>query len=121
MSIKLFLSLGAGNLNTGFDRINSRLEVDGKLVSQTQGSLPSNSELQDLHYQWQFGYAAYYENCVNLLRGSIELESTGITGFSVTSFEETTIELAREMRRWLDSSSLREIGTQLHDRLIHSG
>jgi CHASE2 domain-containing sensor protein len=118
MSIKLFLSLGAGNLNTGFDRINSRLEVDGKLVAQTQGSLASNLELQDLHYQWQFGYAAYYENCVNLLRGSIELESTGITGFSVTSFEETTIELAREMRRWLDSSSLREIGTQLHDRLI---
>jgi CHASE2 domain-containing sensor protein len=118
MSIKVFLNLGAGNLNTGFDRINSRLEVDGKLVAQTQGSLPSNSELQNLHYQWQFGYAAYYENCINLLRGSIEIESTGITGFSVTSFEETTIELARAMRQWLDISSFCEIGTQLHDRLI---
>lgn len=121
MSIKLFLNLGAGNLNSGFDRINSRLEIDDALVAQTQASLPGNSELQDLHYQWQFCYAAYYENCVSPLRNdpdSIEIDRTGITGFSVSSFAETTTELAREMRQWLDTSSFGEISTQLHQHLI---
>jgi CHASE2 domain-containing sensor protein len=126
MSIKVFLSLGAGNLNSGFDRIDSRLEIDGKLVAKTQGSLPGNPELQDLHYQWQFCYAAYYESCLNLLRNQplpqpqparIELDSTGITGFSISTFEETTIELAKEMRQWLDNSSFRKISHQLQSGL----
>ncbi len=120
MSNQVFLSLGAGNLNVGFDRIDSRLEVDGKLVAKQQASLPSNSELQDLHYQWQFCYAAYYDNCLDPLRGNggttIELDSTGIAGFSVTSFAETTIDLAREMRHWLDSSSFSAIGADLQQR-----
>jgi CHASE2 domain-containing sensor protein len=117
MSSKVFLNLGAGNLNSGFDRIESRLEIDGRLVAKSRASLPSNAELQDLYYQWQFGYTAYYDNCVELLRGSssqrIELDDTGITGFSVTTFAETTIELARAMRGWLDSSSFREIGDRI--------
>jgi CHASE2 domain-containing sensor protein len=123
MSSKVFLNLGAGNLHSGFERIESRLEIDGKLVAKTQASLPSNLELQDLHYQWQFCYAAYYDNCGDLLRGTssnIELDATGMTGFSVTTFAETTIELAREMRRWLDSSSFREIGDRLYG-LCHYG
>lgn len=122
MSSKVFLNLGAGNLNSGFDRIDTRLEVDGKLVAKTQASLPSNAELQELHYQWQFCYAAYYDNCGDLLRGNssnIELDDTGITGFSVTTFAETTLELAREMRRWLDSSSFREIGDRLSELCSH--
>ena len=121
MSIKLFLNLGAGDLHSGFDRINSRLEVDGTLVTQTQASLPGNSALQDLHYQWQFCYAAYYENCVSHLRNhhnSIEIDRTGITGFSVSSFAETTTELAQAMRQWLDTSSFGEISTQLDQHLL---
>ncbi len=117
MSSKVFLNLGAGNLNIGFERIETRLEVDGKLVAKIQASLPSNLELQELHYQWQFCYAAYYDNCGSLLRsnsGNIELDDTGIAGFSVTTFAETTIELAREMRLWLDNSSFREIGDRLY-------
>jgi CHASE2 domain-containing sensor protein len=121
MSITAFLSLGSGNLTTGFDRISFRLELAGQLIAQTQASLPGNSALQDLHYQWEFCYAAYYDNCVDSLRGAnnrrIELESTGISGFSVTSFAETTIELAREMRQWLNSGSFGKIGTQLTNQL----
>ena len=96
MSIKVFLSLGAGSLSDGFDRIDSRLEVDGKLVAKLQGSLPGNSELQDLYYQWQFYYAAYYDNYPHSVRGDaveIELDRTGVTGFSVTSFAQTRLKL----------------------------
>jgi CHASE2 domain-containing sensor protein len=110
MSSKVFISLGAGSLSEGFDLINSRLEVDGKLLAQYQGSLPGNSELQDLYYQWQFHYAAYYDNYpyAHSLRSNaakIELDSTGVTGFSVTSFAETQIQLEAQMLDWLDSSS----------------
>jgi CHASE2 domain-containing sensor protein len=120
MSIKIFLNLGAGNLNGGFDRINSRIEVNGRLVAQQQGSLPGNATLQELHYRWQFDYAAYYDNYFHAVRGEaakIELDNTGVTGFSVTSFEQTRIELERQMRSWLDNSCLSQIGTYLRSRV----
>ncbi|WP_295620224.1 CHASE2 domain-containing protein [Chamaesiphon sp. GL140_3_metabinner_50] len=120
MSIKIFINLGAGNLNEGFDRTNSRIEVEGRLVAQQQGSLPGNATLQELHYRWQFDYAAYYDNYFQAIRGNaaeIELDNTGVTGFSVTSFEQTRIELERQMRSWLDNSSLSQIGTYLRSRV----
>ena len=116
MSIALFLSLGAGSLSSGFDRINSRLEVDGKLVAQLQGSLPSNSQLQDLYYQWQFYYAAYYDNYPQPVRGDdlqIELDSTGVTGFSVTSFDRTRAQLETQMLAWLETSSFSTLAAPL--------
>ena len=121
MSIVLFLNLGAGSLSSGFDRINSRLEVDGKLVAQLQGSLPGNPELQDLCYQWQFYYAAYYDNYPQPVRGDnpqIELDSTGITGFSVTSFDRTRQQLETQMREWLDCRSFSTLAAPL---LLHAG
>ena len=116
MSIALFLSLGAGSLSSGFDRINSRLEVDGQLIAQLQGSLPGNPELQDLYYQWQFYYAAYYDNYPQPVRGDppqIELDSTGVTGFSVTSFAQTRAKLEAEMLAWLDTSSFSTLAEPL--------
>jgi CHASE2 domain-containing sensor protein len=120
MSSKVFLSLGAGSLSRGFDRINSRLEVNGKLIAQQQGSLPANSELQDLYYQWQFCYAAYYENYAHPVRGDapkIELDLTGITGFSVTSFAQTRVQLEAQMQEWLDCSCFRSIGAHFREEL----
>jgi CHASE2 domain-containing sensor protein len=116
MSIKVFLSLGVGSLSGGFDRINSRLEVDGKLVAQLQGSLPGNLELQDLYYQWQFYYAAYYDDYPQRMRGDaakIELDHTGVTGFSVTSFAQTRLKLEAQMLDWLDSSSFSTLAEPL--------
>ncbi|WP_310413353.1 CHASE2 domain-containing protein [Chamaesiphon sp. OTE_8_metabat_110] len=116
MSIALFLSLGAGSLSSGFDRINSRLEVDNQLVGQLQGSLPGNPELQTLYYQWQFFYAAYYDNYLHAVRGEppkIELDTTGVTGFSVTSFAQTRAKLEAEMLAWLDTSAFSALAEPL--------
>ncbi len=120
MSGKIFLNLGVGNLSEGFAQISSRLEIDGKLVAQKYGSLPSNSALQDLYYRWQFYYAAYYENYPNPLRGEdieIELDPTGITGFSVSTFQETRINLERAMGEWLDKECFEPISLDLRDKL----
>lgn len=95
-------------MSGGFERIDSRLEIDGKLVAKLQGSLPGNSELQDLYYQWQFYYAAYYDNYPHSVRGDaveIELDRTGVTGFSVTSFAQTRMKLEAQMQGWLDCRS----------------
>jgi CHASE2 domain-containing sensor protein len=120
MSGKIFLNLGVGNLSAGFAQISSRLEIDGKLVAQKYASLPGNSALQDLHYRWQFYYAAYYENYPNPMRGEnleIELDPTGITGFSVSTFQETRINLERDMRQWLDTPCFEAISLDLQDKL----
>jgi CHASE2 domain-containing sensor protein len=120
VSGKIFLNLGVGNLSEGFAQISSRLEIDGELVAQKYGSLPSNSALQDLYYRWQFYYAAYYENYPNPLRGEeieIELDSTGITGFSVSTFKETRIDLERAMGEWLDCECFEPISRDLRHKL----
>jgi CHASE2 domain/CHAT domain len=120
VSGKIFLNLGVGNLSEGFAQISSRLEIDGKLVAQKYGSLPSNSALQDLYYRWQFYYAAYYENHPNPLRGDeieIELDSTGITGFSVSTFQETRINLEQAMGEWLDRECFEPISRDLRHKL----
>jgi CHASE2 domain-containing sensor protein len=120
VSGKIFLNLGVGNLSEGFAQISSRLEIEGKLVAQKYGSLPSNSALQDLYYRWQFYYAAYYENYPNPMRGEeieIELDSTGITGFSVSTFQETRIDLERAMRQWFDCECFEPISLDLRDKL----
>jgi hypothetical protein len=108
VSIKVFLNLGAGNLSVGFDRINSRIEVNGKSIAQQQASLPANPQLQDLFYLWQFYYAAYYDRYPCQSRGEgaeIELDLTGVTGFSVTSFDRTRVQLETQMREWLNCGS----------------
>ncbi|PSB40144.1 hypothetical protein C7B77_28760, partial [Chamaesiphon polymorphus CCALA 037] len=124
MSIAVFLSLGAGSLNGGFDRIECRLEVNGKLVARLQGSLPSNSELQDLYNQWQFYYAAYYENYAHPVRGDgaeIELDPAGVTGFAVTSFGQIRADLELGMQQWLDCSSFGQIGDRVRQAAIADG
>jgi CHASE2 domain-containing sensor protein len=120
MSIKVFLSLGQGNLSAGFSQVTARWERNGQLVAQQQGSLPSNSELQKLQRQWQFYYAAYYDNYIGDLRANsseIEIENTGVTGFSVTTFQEARHKLEQEMLNWLDSSSFDPINRQLRSQL----
>jgi CHASE2 domain-containing sensor protein len=120
MSSKVFLSLGQGNLNEGFSQVTARLESSGQLVAQQQGSLLGNIELQNLQRQWQFYYAAYYDHYSGDLRendSSIEIEHTGVTGFSVTSFQETRHKLQQEMCKWLDSSSFDPINRHLRSKL----
>jgi CHASE2 domain-containing sensor protein len=124
MSSKVFLSLGQGNLNEGFSQVTARLESSGQLVAQQQGSLPNNIELQNLQRQWQFYYAAYYDHYSGDLRendtphdSSIEIEHTGVTGFSVTNFQETRHKLQQEMCKWLDSSSFESINRHLRSKL----
>jgi CHASE2 domain-containing sensor protein len=116
MSNKVLLKLGAGNLHEGFQHISSVLEKDGRIIAQVQGSLPPNPELQSLYYRWQFSYAAYYETAQSIVRGEhppIEIEDTGIEGFSENTFQETYTQLQQCMFEWLESPSFSKISNQL--------
>jgi CHASE2 domain-containing sensor protein len=116
MSHKVLLKLGAGNLHEGFQHISAVLEKDGHIIAQVQGSLPCNPELQSLYYRWQFSYAAYYEPVQSIVRGQyaeIEIEDTGIEGFSENTFQETYTQLQQCMWEWLESPSFSKISNQL--------
>ena len=121
MSSKVFLNLGSGNINIGFDRISCRLERDGKIVVQMQGGLPGNSGLQSLYDQWQFCYEAYYDNHPNVVRGNrsgIEIDNTGVTGrYSEPIFQEDCNNLEQSMQRWLNDNLFYPIDCQLRNNL----
>jgi CHASE2 domain-containing sensor protein len=119
MSNKIFLKLGTGNLQTGWSQVSAVLEKNGRTIAQVQGSLPHNLQLQNLYSLWQFGYAAYYEQFFGVLRGQhpeIEVEDTGIEGFSVTTFQEASEQLQHCMLTWLESPSFSAINNQMRLR-----
>jgi CHASE2 domain-containing sensor protein len=119
MASTIFLNLGAGSFHSGFDQVRCRLVRDAELVNQTRGSLPGNSRLQDLHQQWQSLYDAFYCNSYSLRGGdsTIEIDNTGITGYSVATFQEARTDLERCMRLWLDSTLFNPISSQLRTEL----
>jgi CHASE2 domain-containing sensor protein len=119
MSNRVLLKLGNGNLQNGFQQVSLVLEKNGSVISQEQGSLPGNVELHDLYNRWKFGYEAYYETSLSTLRGhgaEIEIEDTGIEGFSTSTFPETCAEFQQRMVEWLESASFSKIGNQMRLR-----
>jgi CHASE2 domain-containing sensor protein len=116
MSNKVLLRLGAGSLPTGWPQISATIEKHGRTIAQTQGSLPNNLELQNLYRRWQFCYVSHYEQSFSILRGNyseIEIEDTGIAGFSANTFQETNSQLQQCMLDWLASPSFSNINNQL--------
>jgi hypothetical protein len=113
---KVRLQLGDGNLQNGFRQINLVLEKNGSVIAQEQGSLPGNIELYNLSNRWKFGYDAYYDSSLNKLRSygaDIEIEDSGIEGFSTSTFAETCAEFQQCMEEWLESVSFSEIGREM--------
>ncbi len=113
MSKKVLLKLGAGNLQDGFQQISLELEKNGERIVKEHGELPANPQLQNFFRLWEFGYGAFYENSLMTLRshpGEIEIEESGIEGFSTIDFPETCAQLRQCMRDWLASASFSRIG-----------
>jgi hypothetical protein len=119
MSNKILLKLGTGNLQTGWLQVSAVLEKSGRTIAQVQGSLPNNLQLQHLYSLWQFGYEAYYEQSFSVLRGQhpeIEVEDTGIEGFSAITFQEACNQLQHCILTWLESPSFSNINNQIRLR-----
>ena len=122
----VFLRLGQGNLQTGFSTVNVRLEGSGGLIAQKSGCLPADLDLARFLMEWQFLYAAFYEQQRYRLRGEggqvieaveeledIEFEETGITGYSEQEFREIVKALCFQMQTWLNSAGMLEINNLL--------
>ena len=125
MSKVVFLRLGQGNLQTGFSTVNVRLEGSGGLIAQKSGCLPADLDLARLLMEWQFLYAAFYDQQRYRLRGEgvqvatveeleeIEFEETGITSYSEQEFREIVEAVHCQMQTWLNSAGMLEINNLL--------
>ncbi len=129
----VFLRLGHGDLQTGFPTVDVRLEDGGGLIAQKSGWLPDNRDLARFLMEWQFLYAAFYDQQRYRLRGEvveaiapvpvvedfddIEFEETGITGYSEQAFREIGKAVGCQMQTWLSSAGMVEINNLLRTRL----
>lgn len=133
MSKVVFLRLGHGDLQAGFPTVDVRLEDGGSLIAQKSGWLPDNRDLARFLMEWQFLYAAFYDQQRYRLRGEvveaitpvpvvedfddIEFEETGITSYSEQAFREIGKAVGFQMQIWLNSAGMVEINNLLRTRL----
>ncbi len=126
----VFLRLGQGDLQTGFPMVDVRLEGGSGLVAQKSGCLPGDRDLARFLMEWQFLYAAFYDQQRYRLRGEggqavatmvatveeleeIEFEETGITSYSEQEFREIGKAVRCQMQTWLNSAGMVEINNLL--------
>jgi|GEM_PF-2470971 len=129
----VFLRLSHGDLQTGFPTVDVRLEDGSSLIAQKSGWLPDNRDLARFLMEWQFLYAAFYDQQRYRLRGEvveeiaplpvvedfddIEFEETGITSYSEQAFREIGKAVGFRMQTWLSSAGMVEINNLLRTRL----
>ncbi|MGG6269041.1 CHASE2 domain-containing protein [Leptolyngbya sp. AN03gr2] len=120
MSNIVYLRIGQGDFTQGFAEVWMRLEVNKMLVAQESGSLPPQPELHQLYENWRFLHEAFYEQRHVRGRSAIEIEATGITGFSEANFRQVSEQVRTVMQRWLSSEPFMNIERQLRTMLNRS-
>jgi hypothetical protein len=100
----VILSLGKGNLQTGFPDIKAHLwENDNPYPMKFMGALPAAPDLGELYRRWQLLYSALYQRLDWFPR--IEIDDADITNISYTEFNELCCELSARLNAWLDSEA----------------
>jgi CHASE2 domain-containing sensor protein len=112
----VLLSLGKGNLQTGFPVITAQLwENDNPYPMKFMGALPAAPDLGELYRRWQLLYSALYQRLDWFPR--IEIDDADITNISYTEFNELCCELSARLNAWLDSEAFRNIDRELRTQL----
>ncbi|NJO50646.1 MAG: CHAT domain-containing protein [Leptolyngbyaceae cyanobacterium RM2_2_4] len=115
MSQLVVLSLGTGDLHSGFPAVTAQLwERDGLHPMKFAGSLPAAPKLPEIYRSWQLLYGAL---CCRLDCSRIEVEVADITNVSAVEFDDLCKQLADQMNVWLNSDPFRNIDQQLRTRL----
>jgi CHASE2 domain-containing sensor protein len=110
------LSLGPGNLQTGFDAVTAQLwEPEHPQPMKSRGSLPPAPGLADLYRGWQLLYLAL-SDCLNL-HPRLEVQTAGITNVSEVDFQALCQQLQTQLNLWLNSEAFHNIDQQLRTYL----
>lgn len=121
---KLVLSLGHGDLQSGFPAVTAQLwQENSTRWMKFRGSLPAAPEICQLYKDWQSQYLTSYQ-CLDLhprleiLDSSEEVSEE--PGFSSEKFSNLCDRFSDSINGWLDSELFRKINDGLLKNLINS-
>jgi CHASE2 domain-containing sensor protein len=116
MSQRVVLSLGIGDLYSGFPAVTAYLwEGSDPHPIKWVGSLPPAPKIAELYRFWQLLYEALHLRLDWHPR--IEIEAADVTNVSQVEFSDLCQQLARQMNSWLNSEPFRSIDQPLRTQL----
>jgi CHASE2 domain-containing sensor protein len=122
MSKLVVLSLGNGDLESGFPAVTAQLwEAGMPSPMKFTGSLPAAPKLPQLYGRWQL----LYENLYRLwgwhprskIDEEIEIDEEDVTNVSAVEFNDLCHKLQDNVNAWLNSELFRNIDQQLRTQL----
>ncbi|MEM7553291.1 MAG: CHASE2 domain-containing protein [Cyanobacteria bacterium P01_A01_bin.84] len=123
MSATIILSLGQGDLYTGFPTVTVHLGTsDNFYKMKLIGSLPPALELAQIYQSWRSLYDAFYQRTrlssrQILIDDDLEIEEAGITNFSEADFANLSSHVSSLINVWMSSVEFRNIEKQLRTQL----
>lgn len=110
------LSLGQGDLHSGFWSASAQLTEEGtSQAMKFRGSLPAAPQIAELYNSWQLLYSALHRRFN--WHSRIEIETEATTNVSEQDFERLCQRLATKLNAWLNSERFRPIEQQLRTSL----
>lgn len=121
MTKLVILSLGQGNLESGFPNISARIRMSGdSCVMQVTGSLPAAPEIAECYRRWRILYEVLYQRLFWQIRSSnkeFEIEPSDVTNVSEAEFSELCQQLKTLIDTWFNSAEFLQIDRQLRLKL----
>lgn len=122
------LNLGNGDLYSGLSRVTTQVWVERSRTEQYIGSLPAAPTLVELYRDWRLLYqslcnreplrsATGVREAADARDDDLEIDESGITNISQTSFEQLGHTLQNALNTWLRSETFLPIERQLRSQL----
>ncbi|MGL5065163.1 MAG: CHAT domain-containing tetratricopeptide repeat protein [Microcoleus sp.] len=114
MNLRVNLTLGSGNLKTGFPHIIAEVKTSGVTENKFIGSLPSAPAVEEMQRRWK----AICDVQVGRINSRIKIKKTGKTNFSEDDPAAVYQGLNAVMNEWLASEGFhREIEERLRNAI----
>jgi CHASE2 domain-containing sensor protein len=121
MTKLVILSLGQGNLESGFPNVSARMWMSGNSCPmQVSGSLPAAPEIAECYRRWRILYEELYQRLFWRIRSpnkDFEIDLSDVTNISEVEFSELCQQLKTLLNTWLNSAEFRPIDRQLRQKL----
>lgn len=116
MAKLIVLSLGEGNLNSGFAAVTAQLwdEQDVYPIKVT-GRLAANPKLAELYRHWRLLYLALYQRLDFGLR--LEIETADVTNVSEIELGDLCQQLSDQLNHWLNSEPFHSVDQWMRTQL----
>jgi hypothetical protein len=119
----IIINLGSGQLETGFDSVNVRLQAAGKILWEDTCSLNPAPELQQLLQEWQLLYQAIVQlmgENLSSLASTVTFDDAAITNVSTQDLSQLHEQFRHKLNLWLAKSDFNRIEKKLRTWLPDS-